>query len=302
MSADLSDLHAFVAVGARERLSRRRAGDRHQRLGPQRGGAAPGDAARCASAEPHHAQRGPDRGRRALAVAARAGARRGAVRARRGQRLSRRPAGRHAAPERAAQRRAPGAARDRAAFPGRLSRDPPGSGRRRELRRRAGSRLRCRHPLRGTARTGHDRGADRPARAAHGAGRLAGLSRSPWATGASARAAASRMHPRPLSGPRDGALGFRARRREAAHRAGRAIAGGAGRGLRPRRRRGRGRHRPGLSVRGLASAAFDSGALERVLEPWWDSFSGPFLYYPGRRLVPAPLRAFIDFIRAESAD
>lgn len=46
---------------------------------------------------------------------------------------------------------------------------------------------------------------------------------------------------------------------------------------------------------------FDSGALERVLEPWWDAFSGPFLYYPGRRLVPAPLRAFIDFIRAESA-
>ncbi|MBN3725394.1 LysR substrate-binding domain-containing protein [Burkholderia sp. Ac-20379] len=43
---------------------------------------------------------------------------------------------------------------------------------------------------------------------------------------------------------------------------------------------------------------FDSGALERVLEPWWPSFSGPFLYYPGRRLVPAPLRAFIDFIRA----
>jgi DNA-binding transcriptional LysR family regulator len=43
---------------------------------------------------------------------------------------------------------------------------------------------------------------------------------------------------------------------------------------------------------------FDSGALEPVLEPWWQSFSGPFLYYPGRRLVPAPLRAFIDFIKA----
>lgn len=41
----------------------------------------------------------------------------------------------------------------------------------------------------------------------------------------------------------------------------------------------------------------DSGTLEPVLEPWWESFSGPFLYYPGRRLVPAPLRAFIDFIR-----
>ncbi|PYE89305.1 LysR family transcriptional regulator [Phyllobacterium leguminum] len=42
---------------------------------------------------------------------------------------------------------------------------------------------------------------------------------------------------------------------------------------------------------------FESGALEPVLEPWWPRFSGPFLYYPGRRLVPAPLRAFIDFIK-----
>ncbi|MFK0688860.1 LysR substrate-binding domain-containing protein [Mesorhizobium sp. IMUNJ 23033] len=42
---------------------------------------------------------------------------------------------------------------------------------------------------------------------------------------------------------------------------------------------------------------FDSGVLEPVLEPWWQSFSGPFLYYPGRRLVPAPLRAFIDFVK-----
>jgi DNA-binding transcriptional LysR family regulator len=42
----------------------------------------------------------------------------------------------------------------------------------------------------------------------------------------------------------------------------------------------------------------ERGALEPVLEPWWRPFSGPFLYYPGRRLVPAPLRAFIDFIKA----
>ncbi|TAL79721.1 MAG: LysR family transcriptional regulator [Burkholderiaceae bacterium] len=44
----------------------------------------------------------------------------------------------------------------------------------------------------------------------------------------------------------------------------------------------------------------DRGKLEPVLEPWWWQFSGPFLYYPGRRLVPAPLRAFIDFVKAGS--
>ena len=42
----------------------------------------------------------------------------------------------------------------------------------------------------------------------------------------------------------------------------------------------------------------DAGVLEPVLEDWWQSFPGPFLYYPGRRFVPAPLRAFVDFIKA----
>jgi DNA-binding transcriptional LysR family regulator len=42
----------------------------------------------------------------------------------------------------------------------------------------------------------------------------------------------------------------------------------------------------------------DSGTLEPVLKPWWQRFSGLFLYYPGRRLVPAPLRAFVDSIGA----
>ena len=45
---------------------------------------------------------------------------------------------------------------------------------------------------------------------------------------------------------------------------------------------------------------FASGVLEPVLEPWWQRFSGPFLYYSGRRLVPAPLRAFIDFVKASA--
>ncbi|RON51803.1 LysR family transcriptional regulator [Pseudomonas frederiksbergensis] len=44
----------------------------------------------------------------------------------------------------------------------------------------------------------------------------------------------------------------------------------------------------------------DSGALEPVLEPWWQRFTGPFLYYPGRRYLPSPLRAFVDFIQADA--
>jgi DNA-binding transcriptional LysR family regulator len=46
---------------------------------------------------------------------------------------------------------------------------------------------------------------------------------------------------------------------------------------------------------------FDRGALEPILEPWWQSYSGPYLYYPGRRLLPAPLRAFVDYVKAMNA-
>lgn len=46
---------------------------------------------------------------------------------------------------------------------------------------------------------------------------------------------------------------------------------------------------------------FARGTLMPVLQDWWQAFPGPFLYYPGRRLVPAPLRAFVDFIKSPSA-
>lgn len=54
---------------------------------------------------------------------------------------------------------------------------------------------------------------------------------------------------------------------------------------------------------GMLQPYLDSGALEPILQPWWQWFSGPFLYYPGRRHVPGPLRAFIEFLKGwEAAD
>jgi len=41
------------------------------------------------------------------------------------------------------------------------------------------------------------------------------------------------------------------------------------------------------------------GALRRVLEAWSPSFPGFYLYYPSRRHTPAPLAAFIEFLRSE---
>jgi len=39
--------------------------------------------------------------------------------------------------------------------------------------------------------------------------------------------------------------------------------------------------------------------LVRVLEDWCPYYTGFYLYYPGRRQLPAALRAFIDFVSAD---
>ena len=55
------------------------------------------------------------------------------------------------------------------------------------------------------------------------------------------------------------------------------------------------------TIEALAEPFLRSGQLVRVLEDWSPCFDGMFLYYPGHRQVPAPLRALIDMIRVSSS-
>ncbi|AYG59726.1 LysR family transcriptional regulator [Rhizobium jaguaris] len=43
----------------------------------------------------------------------------------------------------------------------------------------------------------------------------------------------------------------------------------------------------------------ESGDLIPLLDEWETAFPGPFLYYASRRHMPAPLRAFVDFLKLE---
>jgi DNA-binding transcriptional LysR family regulator len=48
-------------------------------------------------------------------------------------------------------------------------------------------------------------------------------------------------------------------------------------------------------------ADFESGRLVPLLESWWPSFPGFYLYHPGRAQMPRKLRVFIDFLQARHA-
>jgi DNA-binding transcriptional LysR family regulator len=65
---------------------------------------------------------------------------------------------------------------------------------------------------------------------------------------------------------------------------------------------------PALAGAGLAyvfeeqvAEHLEAGRLVRALADWCPAYPGFFLYYPSRRQLPAALRAFVDFFRAEDA-
>jgi DNA-binding transcriptional LysR family regulator len=50
------------------------------------------------------------------------------------------------------------------------------------------------------------------------------------------------------------------------------------------------------------TALLADGRLVRLLDDWLPQMPGFFLYYPSRRQMPGPLRAFIEFAKAELGD
>jgi len=51
----------------------------------------------------------------------------------------------------------------------------------------------------------------------------------------------------------------------------------------------------------LVAEHIAQGRLVCVLEDWCPVLPNFFLYYPGRRQLPAPLRAFVDMVRVPPA-
>lgn len=52
-------------------------------------------------------------------------------------------------------------------------------------------------------------------------------------------------------------------------------------------------------IESAVRAHLADGRLVRVLEDWCPLYPGFFLYYPSRRQLPGPLRAFVDFVRTD---
>ena len=154
----LDGVEAFLSVAQHRSFRRAAARTRRDAVGDQPGGPRARGARRRGALHPHHAQRRPDRSRRALPCARQARLR-GACRRQRGRARPRTAAGRTAAPLGAARGRAdPAGAADRVLLPG-LSRGRGGDRRQRGAGRPRGRGVRRRHPARPVHRRRHGRGA-----------------------------------------------------------------------------------------------------------------------------------------------
>lgn len=54
-----------------------------------------------------------------------------------------------------------------------------------------------------------------------------------------------------------------------------------------------------VTFEGFVRPALDAGRLVEALSEWNQPFTGPHLYYPSRRHLPAAFRAFVDFVKAQ---
>lgn len=52
---------------------------------------------------------------------------------------------------------------------------------------------------------------------------------------------------------------------------------------------------------GFLAPSIAAGSLVPLLEDWTEIFSGPILYFSGRRHMPVPLRAFVDYVKEEAS-
>lgn len=55
-----------------------------------------------------------------------------------------------------------------------------------------------------------------------------------------------------------------------------------------------------LTFDGFVGPYLADGRLMELMPEWSTPFTGPRLYYPSRRQMPAPLRAFVDFLREQA--
>ncbi|MBW8717452.1 MAG: LysR family transcriptional regulator, partial [Variovorax paradoxus] len=56
-----------------------------------------------------------------------------------------------------------------------------------------------------------------------------------------------------------------------------------------------------VAFKGSVRGDLDSGRLVPLLEPWWPTFPGFYLYHPSSAQMPRKLRVFIDFLQARHA-